>query len=78
MIGSFDSSFIVFQALRLVCVILVDVMTSSHLLFFSPSFCQSVCFPDFIVPRHKGCLNSCSCMLHIGFLIGVRILFDIL
>ena len=45
MVGSFDSFLIVFHVLRLVCVILVDVMTSSLLLiYFPPSFCQSVCF----------------------------------
>ena len=42
LVGSFDSFLIVFLALRLLCVILLDVMNSSHLLFF-PS-CQSVCF----------------------------------
>ena len=35
MVGSFDSFLIVFHALRLLCAILVNVMTSSHLLFFS-------------------------------------------
>ena len=43
-VGSFDDFLIVFHALRLLCVILVDMMTSSHLLFFSLSFCQSFCF----------------------------------
>ena len=33
-VWSFDCFLIVLHILRLVCVILVDVMTSSHLLFF--------------------------------------------
>ena len=60
-VGSFDS----FHALRLVCVILVTVMTSSHLLFFSPIILSIDLFPDYMVPHRKGCLNSCSCMFHI-------------
>ena len=50
MVGSFDGFLIVVHVLRLVYVILVDVMTSSHLLFFPPSFCQSVLFPHYMVP----------------------------
>ena len=41
-VGSFGSFLIVFHALQLVCVMLVNVMTFSYL--FPPSFCQSVCF----------------------------------
>ena len=37
-VGSLDSFLIFVHALRLLCVILLDVMTSSHL----PFFCQSV------------------------------------
>ena len=80
MVGSFDSFRIVFHALGLLCVIFVDIITSSPLLF---SVILSISlFPDYIVPHQKGCLKSCSCMLHIDFLIGKydreRILFDIL
>ena len=81
MVGSFDIFLIVFHVLQLVCVILVDVMTSSHLLFFSSVILSISLFPDYMVPLHKCCLNSCSCMLHIDFLIGQfnreRMLFDI-
>ena len=35
MVGLFGSFVTVFHALGLLCVILVDVMTSSHILFFS-------------------------------------------
>ena len=34
-VGSFDSFLIVFHALRLVCIILVDVMISSSFLYHS-------------------------------------------
>ena len=34
-VGSFDGFLIVFHALQLLCVILVDVMTCFHILFFS-------------------------------------------
>ena len=82
MVGSFDSFLIVFHALRLFCVILVDVMTSSHLLFFSSVILPISLFPDSMVPRQKGCLNICAGMLHIDFLIvqldRERVLFDIL
>ena len=70
MVGSFDSFFIVFHVLRLVCVILVDVMTSSHILFFSSVILSIRLSPDHMVPRQECCLNNCSCMLHIDFLIG--------
>ena len=79
---SFDSFLIVFHTLRLLCVILVDVMISSHLLFYSSIILSISLFPDWMRPRQKGCLNICSCMLHIDFLIGQldreRNLFDIL
>ena len=68
-VASFGSFLIVFHVLRLVCVILVDVMTSSHLLFFSSVILSISLFPDYMVPRHKGYLNNCSCMLHIYFLL---------
>ena len=79
-VGSFDSFLIVFQVLRLVCVILV--MTSSHLFSFSFVILSISLFPEYMVPRYKGCLNSCTCMFHLDFFIGQfdrkRILFDIL
>ena len=79
--GSFDGFLIVVHVLRLLCVILVDVMTSSNLLFFFSVILLISLFPDSKVPRQKGCLNSSSCMLHIDFLVGQldleRILFDI-
>ena len=78
MVGSFDSFLIVFHGLEPLCVILMEVMTSSHLLLH-----HSVSlFPDYMMLRQNGFLNSCSCMLHIGFSISQfdweRILFDIL
>ena len=79
-VGSFDSFLIFFHALRLLCVILVDVMTSYHL--FSSVILSISLFADYMWPCQKGCLNIFSCMLHIEFLIGhldrERILFDIL
>ena len=81
-VGSFDGFLIVFQALQLLCVIMVDVLPSFHLLFFSSVILSISLFPYSMVPRQRGCLNSCSCMLHIDFLIvqldRERILFDIL
>ena len=83
MVGSFDSFLIILHVLLLLCILLVDVMTSSHLLFFSYSYgiLSISLFSDSMVPRQKGCLNICSCMLHIDLLIGQldqeRILFDI-
>ena len=74
-VGSFDSFLIVFYALRLLCVILVNVMTSSHLLFFFSVILPISLFPDSMVPRQEGCLNICSCMLHID---RERVLFDTL
>ena len=75
-LGHFERFLIVFHALRLLCSILVDVMTSSHL-----SLSISL-FPDSMVPRQKGSLNICSCMLHIYFVIfqldRERVLFVIL
>ena len=65
MVGSFDSFFIVVHVLLLVCDILVDVMTSSHLLFFFSVILPISLFPDYMEPRHQDCLNRCSCMLHI-------------
>ena len=82
MVGSFHSFLIVFHALRLLCVILVDVMISSHLPFCSTAILSFSLFPDSMVLRQNGCLNSCSCMLHVDFMIGQfnreRILFDII
>ena len=77
MVGSFDSFLIVFHTVRLLCVILVHVMTSSHL--FSSIILLISLFQ--LAPRQKGCFNGFSCMLHLHFLIGQfdreRILFDI-
>ena len=73
---SFDSFLIVFHTLQLLCVILVNVMTSSHL--FSYTIWSISLFPDAMIPRQ----NGCSCMLYVDFLIGQfdreRIMFDIL
>ena len=55
MVGSYDSFLIVFHAFRLLCVILVDVMTSSHLLFFSSVILSSSLFPDSMVLHQTGC-----------------------
>ena len=56
-----------------------DFLPSSLLSFVILSISS---FPDYMVSRHKCCLNSCSYMLHIDFFIGQfdreRILFDIL
>ena len=49
-VGSFDSFLIVFHALPLLCVILVDVRTSSHL-FFSSVILSISLFPDSMVLR---------------------------
>ena len=71
LVRSFDSFRIVVHTLRLLCIILVNVMTSSHLV-------SSI----ILDPRQRVTFNGCSCMLHIDFLIGQfdreRILFDIL
>ena len=79
-VRSYDSFLIVFHTLRLLCAILVNVMTYSHL--FSSSFCQSVCFQIIWFRIKRVVFNGCSCMLHIDFLFGQfdweRILFDIL
>ena len=79
---SIVSFLIVFHALRLLCVILVDVMTSYHFLFLFAVIVSISLLPDSIVPRQNGCLNCFSCMLHIDNLIGQldreRIMFDIL
>ena len=81
MVGSFDNFLIVFHALRLLCVILVNVMTSSHLPFISSINLSIILFPDSMVQRQKCCFNGSSCMLHIDILVGQfdreRILFDI-
>ena len=69
-VGSFDGFLIVFHVLLLLCVILVDVMTSSHLLFFFSVILSISFVPVSMVPRPSGCLNICSCMFHIDFLIG--------
>ena len=66
MVGSFDSFLIVCHASQLLCVILVDVLTSSYL-FFSFVVLSISLFPDSTVQRQKGCLNICSWMLHIDF-----------
>ena len=70
MVGSFDSFLIVFHALCLLCVILVDVMTASHPLLFSSAILSISLFPYSMLLCHKGYLNGCSYMLHIYFLIG--------
>ena len=57
----------VFYALRLFCGILVDVMTSFHLLFLSFFILSISLFPDSMVLHQKGCLNICSWMLDIFF-----------
>ena len=67
-VGSFDSFLIVLHTLRLLCVIFVDVMTTTHLLFFSSVILSISLLQDAMVPHQKGCLNICSCMLHIDFL----------
>ena len=54
MVGSFDSFLIVLHVLRLVCVILMGVMTSSHLLLFSAVILSISLFLDYMVPCHKG------------------------
>ena len=61
-VGSFDRFMMVFHALPLLLVILVDVMTSSHLFLFPPSFCQSVCFQIiwYRRQRSKGLLEYLS------------------
>ena len=66
-VGSFDGFLIVLHGLRLLCVILVDVIISSY---FPSVILPISLFSDSIVPRQRGCLNICSCMLHIDFLIG--------
>ena len=58
MVGSFDNFLKVFHGLRLVCVILVDMMTSSHLLFFSSVILSISLFPDYMGPSSKG-LRKC-------------------
>ena len=69
-VGSFDGFFIVLHTLRLVCVILVSVMTYSHFLFLSYVILSISLFPDSMMPHQKGSLNSCPCMLYIDFLIS--------
>ena len=58
-VGSLDSFLIVCHALRLLWVRSIDVMTSSHLFFFS-SFIMSInLFPVSRVPSAKGFLEYC-------------------
>ena len=49
-VGSFDSFLMVFHALRLLRVILVNVMTSSHLFLFSSVIKSIIVLPDSMVP----------------------------
>ena len=82
MVGSFDSFRIVLHSLGPLCVILMDMMTSTHLLFFSSVILSISLLQDAMVSHQKGCLNICSCMLHNRLFNGQfdmeRILFDIL
>ena len=52
-VGSFDNFLIVFHDLRLLCIILVDGMISSHLLFVSYVILSISLFPDSSVPHQK-------------------------
>ena len=56
-VGTYDSFLIVFHALRLLCVMLVDVMISSHIIFFSSVILSIRLFPDSMVPSSKGLLK---------------------
>ena len=58
MVRSFYSFLIVFHAIQLVCVILADVITSSHLLFFSSIILSISVFSNFKVPLSKGLFNE--------------------
>ena len=70
MVGSPESFLIVFHALQLLCITLMDMMTYSNPFFVSSVFfCQSVYFQIIWCRRKMGCLNTCSCMLYMGFLI---------
>ena len=74
MVGSFDSFLMLVHALRLLCFILVDVMTSSHLLR------HSVNKFDFRLydAASKGLIKIFLVYALIGQLDWERILFDIL
>ena len=50
---------IFFYSLRLLCVRSVDVMTSSHLLFFSFIFLSAILFPASMVVLPNGLFEYC-------------------
>ena len=62
-VGSFDNFLIVFHALGLLCVILVDVMTFSYIHFFYSVIMSIRLLLDCMVLHQKGCLNICSCIV---------------
>ena len=67
--GSFERLLIVFHALRLLWVMLVVVMTSSHLFFFTSFMLFISTLPVFMVPLSNSRLYTVSCTLHTGLLI---------
>ena len=58
-VGSLESLLIVFQAFRLLWVMFVDVMTSSHMFLFSSVILSSRRLPDSMVLLSKGLLEYC-------------------
>ena len=58
-VGSLEKCLIIFHALRLLWVMLVDVMTSSRLFFFSSYMLFVSELPVSMVPLSKGSLAYC-------------------
>ena len=54
-----ETPLIVFRVLRLLCVRSVDVMTSSHLFFFSSVMVFTNLLPTSLVESLKGLLENC-------------------
>ena len=59
MVGSLDSFLMVFHAQRLFYVRSVEVMTSSHLFFFSSFILSINVFPVSMVVSPKGSIEYC-------------------
>ena len=57
--GSLEICLIIFHALRLLWVMLVDIMTSSHLFFFSSFMLFISALPVSMIPLSKGSLAYC-------------------
>ena len=68
-VGSLERFLIIFHALRLLWVMLVDVMTYSHLFFFSSFMLFRSALPVSMVQLLRGRLHIVSCTLNTESLI---------